>query len=237
MVYSRWTTTVFLSAVPKKVFLTHPQRNGACVCGLTCCLSCVSCSFISSHLRLDSVASFSSWSITAQSHSQFYSSHRYRRKCLRFYLCTATGYLLLVFAKKTDHQKKNMHRGCTHKVSLSLLLLLNLFHHFSDSLQLGVHKLLLQLLVLEHLVYMLPGIHQISIRLDDLWYALLWSELMNFILKCCYLPFQWFKLIWINTRLLLTKSWGSLLTLVKINKKFSTFALGATASTSHDMKG
>lgn len=83
------------------------------------------------------------------------------------------SYLLLVFAKKTDHQKKNMHRGCTHKVSLSLLLLLNLFHHFSDSLQLGVHKLLLQLLVLEHLVYMLPGIHQISIRLDNLWYALL----------------------------------------------------------------
>lgn len=43
----------------------------------------------------------------------------------------------------------------THKVSLSLLLLLHFFHHLCDSLQLGVHQLLLQLLVLEHLVYVL----------------------------------------------------------------------------------
>lgn len=46
-------------------------------------------------------------------------------------------------------------RECTHKVSLSLLLLLHLFHHLCDSLQLGIHQLLLQLLVLEHFVYVL----------------------------------------------------------------------------------
>lgn len=46
---------------------------------------------------------------------------------------------------------------CTYKVSLSLLLLLHFFHHLCDSLQLSVHQLLLQLLVLEHCVYVLQG--------------------------------------------------------------------------------
>lgn len=45
----------------------------------------------------------------------------------------------------------------THKVSLPLLLLLHLSHHLGDPLQLGVHQLLLELLVLEHLVYVLQG--------------------------------------------------------------------------------
>lgn len=99
---------------------------------------------------------------------------------LRFYLWSTTGYLLLTFAKNTIRQseKEYTQGGCTHKVSLSLLLFLNLFHHLSDSLQFGVHQLLLQLLVLEHLVYMLPEINQISIRLDDLWYAL-WTSVIR----------------------------------------------------------
>lgn len=50
--------------------------------------------------------------------------------------------------------------GCTHKVPLSLLLLLHFFHHLGDSLQLGIHQLLLELLVLEHFVYVLPERHR-----------------------------------------------------------------------------
>lgn len=66
---------------------------------------------------------------------------------------SSAGYLRL--RTRRDHKKKNRHRRCTHKVSLSLLLLLHFFHHLSNSLQFGVHQLLLQLLVLEHFVYVL----------------------------------------------------------------------------------
>ena len=45
----------------------------------------------------------------------------------------------------------------THKVSLPLLLLLHFPHHLRDSLQLGIHQLLLDLLVLEHFVNVLQG--------------------------------------------------------------------------------
>lgn len=68
---------------------------------------------------------------------------------------SSAGYLPLT--TRRDHKKKNRHRRCTHKVSLSLLLLLHFFHHLSNSLQFGIHQLLLQLLVLEHFVYVLRG--------------------------------------------------------------------------------
>lgn len=60
--------------IPGEIFLEKTTvlmsilqcQGTVCLRVLTCCLSCVSCSFISSHFRLDSVASFSSWSITVQ---------------------------------------------------------------------------------------------------------------------------------------------------------------------------
>lgn len=146
------------SLYDSRVHKPGSNPNWVCSWVFTCCLSCVSCSFISSHLCLDSVTSFSNWSVTAQ-----LVFPALKRK--HTFSTTTILFLLNYWPQiKADHgDKKN--RGCTHKVSLFLLLLLHLFHHLCDPLQLRVHQLLLQLLVLEHLVYMLPEIHQISFRL------------------------------------------------------------------------
>ena len=50
-----------------------------------------------------------------------------------------------------------MHACVTHKVLLTVVALLGLFEQLVRLVQLGVHQLLLQLLVLHHLVYVLGG--------------------------------------------------------------------------------
>lgn len=137
---------------------TSTNKGQWSVC-FTCCLSCVSCSFINSHLRLDSVASLSSCGITAESDLHLSNLPLIFSvfKCFNIHLIFYSTQHLATWGwhKENNLCIKKRHM-CTYKVSFSLLLLLNLLHHFSDSLQLGVHKLLLKLLVLEHFVYILP---------------------------------------------------------------------------------
>lgn len=148
---------------PKQSRLSTESRE------LTCCLRWVSCCFISSHILCDSTASFSSWE-RAKHYLGMLSAHpctaeaRGAQQGSSLAPENAQGAAKIWdnaqgCAVRGKKQKVQPPEKCskTYKVLLPLVPLLRLLQHLLGLLQFGIHQLLLQLLVLEHLVNVLPG--------------------------------------------------------------------------------